>query len=94
LGDILTIVMPVFLVVAAGYAAVWAKLFSDAAVDGLMAFAQKFAIPCLLFAAISTLDLGRDFDLGLMLSYYSGSIICFFAGLFGARLIFGRPWER
>ena len=93
MGDILTIVMPVFLVVAAGYAAVWAKLFSDAAVDGLMAFSQKFAIPCLLFAAISTLDLGRDFDLGLMLSYYSGSIICFFAGLFGARLIFGRPWE-
>ena len=93
MGDILTIVMPVFLVVAAGYAAVWAKLFSDAAVDGLMSFAQKFAIPCLLLAAISTLDLGRDFDLGLMLSYYSGSIICFFAGLFGARLIFGRPWE-
>jgi predicted permease len=92
LGDILTIVLPVFLVVAAGYVAVWRKLFSDAAVDGLMAFTQKFAIPCLLFAAISTLDLGADFDLGLMASYYTGSIISFFAGLYGARLIFGRPW--
>jgi len=92
LGDILTIVLPVFLVVAAGYVAVWRKVFSDAAVDGLMAFTQKFAIPCLLFAAISTLDLGADFDLGLMVSYYSGSIVSFFAGLYGARLIFGRPW--
>ena len=92
MGDILTIVLPVFLVVAAGYVAVWRKVFSDAAVDGLMAFTQKFAIPCLLFAAISTLDLGADFDLGLMVSYYSGSIVSFFAGLYGARLIFGRPW--
>lgn len=92
MGDILTIVLPVFLVVGAGYVAVWQRLFSDAAVDGLMAFAQKFAIPCLLFSAIATLDLGADFDLGLMVSYYSGSVISFFAGVFGARLLFGRPW--
>jgi malonate transporter and related proteins len=92
LGDILSIVLPVFLVVAAGYIAVWRKLFSDAAVDGLMSFTQKFAIPCLLFSAIATLDLGADFDLWLMLSYYTGSVISFFTALYGARLIFGRPW--
>jgi predicted permease len=92
LGDILGIVLPVFLVVGAGYVAVWRKLFSDAAVDGLMSFTQKFAIPCLLFSAIATLDLGADFDPWLMLSYYTGSVVSFFAGLYGARLIFGRPW--
>lgn len=92
MGDILAIVLPVFLVVGAGYLAVWRKLFSDAGVDGLMAFTQKFAIPCLLFSAIATLDLGADFDLSLLLSYYTGSTVSFFAGLFGARLIFGRPW--
>ncbi len=92
MGDILGIVLPVFLVVGAGYVAVWRKLFSDAAVDGLMSFTQKFAIPCLLFSAIATLDLGADFDPWLMLSYYTGSVISFFAGLYGARLIFGRPW--
>jgi len=91
LGDILAIVLPVFLVVGAGYLAVWRKLFSDAGVDGLMAFTQKFAIPCLLFSAIATLDLGADFDLSLLASYYTGSLISFFAGMFGARLIFGRP---
>jgi malonate transporter len=92
LGDILGIVLPVFLVVGAGYVAVWRKLFSDAAVDGLMSFTQKFAIPCLLFSAIATLDLGADFDPWLMLSYYTGSVVSFFAGLYGARLIIGRPW--
>ena len=92
MGDILTIVLPVFLVVGAGYLAVWRGLFSDAGVDGLMVFTQKFAIPCLLFTAIATLDLGADFDAGLLVSYYTGSTVCFFSGLFGARLIFGRPW--
>jgi predicted permease len=57
-----------------------------------MVFTQKFAIPCLLFSAIATLDLGADFDPWLLLSYYAGSSVSFFAGLFGARLIFGRPW--
>lgn len=92
MGDILAIVVPVFLVVGAGYLAVWRKLFSDAGVDGLMSFTQKFAIPCLLFTAIATLDLGADFDLALLASYYAGSTVSFFAGMFGARMIFGRPW--
>ncbi|MDG3040540.1 AEC family transporter [Roseicyclus marinus] len=89
--DILAIVLPVFLVVGAGYLAVWRKLFADSAVDGLMVFTQKFAIPCLLFSAIATLDLGADFDLSLLVSYYTGSTVSFFAGMFGARLFFGRP---
>ena len=92
MGDILAIVVPVFLVVGAGYLAVWRRLFADSAVDGLMVFTQKFAIPCLLFSAIATLDLGADFDLALLASYYAGSTVSFFAGMIGARLIFGRPW--
>lgn len=90
--QILSIVLPVFLVVGAGYLAVWRGLFSDSAVDGLMVFTQKFAIPCLLFSAIATMDLGADLDFGLLVSFYTGSTVCFFAALFGARVIFGRPW--
>ncbi len=90
--DLLAIVLPVFLVVGAGYAAVWRGLFKESAVDGLMTFTQKFAIPCLLFSAIATLDLGAELNLALLISFYSGSTLCFFAGLFGARLIFKRPW--
>ena len=61
---IIEVILPVFLVVGFGYTAVWRGLFSSAGVDGLMSFTQNFAIPCLLFQAISTLDLSRGLILG------------------------------
>lgn len=87
------IILPVFLVIGFGYLAVWRRWFSQAGVDGLMSFTQKFAIPCLLFTAISRLDLGQSFDWRLLLSFYIGASSGFVLGLFGARLIFGRTWE-
>jgi len=78
---------------AFGYAAVWRGLFSDDNVDGLMRFVQTFAIPALLFRAISTLDLQQNFDVPLLGSFYAGVIAAFVLGLLGARYMFGRPWE-
>ncbi len=93
MSNIFTIVLPVFIVMGFGYLAVWRGLFADSAVDGLMKFAQNFAIPCLLFRAISTLDLQQNFDLPLLFSFYSGVVGAFAVGLLGARYLFGRPWE-
>jgi predicted permease len=53
-----------------------------------MAFTQNFAIPCLLFRAISTLDLGQTFQPALLGSFYIGAIAGFSLGLFGARILF------
>lgn len=75
-----------------GYIAVWRGWFTDAGVDALMKFAQNFAIPCLLFAAIARLDLAADFDPKLLASYFSAITLCFFIGIFGARYFFNRPW--
>ena len=85
-------VLPVFLVVGAGYLAVWRGLFKDSAVDGLMVFTQKFAIPCLLFTAIATLDLGDQLDLWLLGAYYGGAGTSFGLAVVGARVLFARPW--
>jgi malonate transporter len=90
--DILTVVLPVFLVTGAGYLAVWRGLFADSAVDGLMSFTQKFAIPCLLFSGVASLDLGAEFDPALLLAFYTGSTVNFVLGILGARYLFGRPW--
>ena len=90
---LLDVILPVFLVIGFGYLAVWRGYFSHAAVDGLMLFTQNFAIPCLLFAAISRLDLGQTFDLKLLFTFYTGATVCFFAGVFGARYVFKRDWE-
>ncbi|MCF2905513.1 AEC family transporter [Octadecabacter sp. CECT 8868] len=91
--DILVIVLPVFIVLGAGYLAVWGKMFTDDAVDGLMLFAQKFAIPVLLFRAISTLDIGENFNAPLLVSFYAGVVVAFILGLLAARYLFDRSWE-
>ncbi len=92
MSALIDVVLPVFLVMGAGYLATWRNLFSDSAVDGLMAFTQGFAIPCLLFRAIATLDLGAEFSWPILLPFYLGAIAGFCTGLFGARA-FGRNWE-
>jgi len=86
-------ILPVFLVIGAGYGAARRGWFTPAAVDGLMTFTLQFAIPCLLFAALARLDLGQGFDPRLIAAYYSAATFSFLAGLLGARLVFARPWE-
>ncbi len=93
MSALIDIILPVFLVIGFGYLAVWKGYFNDASVDGLMKFTQGFAIPCLLFRAISTLDLNQNFDLALLGSFYTGAFAGFLAGMAGARYIFGRGWE-
>ncbi len=88
--DVLLIVLPVFLIVGAGYAANRAKLFPDSAVDGLMTFTAKFAIPCLLFRAMYGLDLNGAFDPELLTSFYTGALTCFILGIVLSRKIWSR----
>lgn len=89
--SLLDVILPVFLLIGFGYTAVWTRLFSDNAVDGLMRFAQNFAIPALLYRAISTLDLGQSFDLRLLGTFYSSVVLAFIVGILGARILFKRP---
>ena len=93
MAALIEVILPVFLVIGFGYLAVWRGLFSHEAVDGLMTFTQAFAIPCLLFRAISTLDLGANFQPALLLSYYGVAGFCFLIGILGARALFRRDWE-
>jgi len=87
------VILPVFLVIGFGYVARWRNLISDAQVDGVVWFTQTFAIPCLLFVAISRLDLGQEFDWRLLVSFYVGAVVSFVLGFGGARLLFKRDWE-
>ncbi|SHG81831.1 hypothetical protein SAMN05444003_1072 [Cognatiyoonia sediminum] len=93
MNALIEVILPVFLVIGFGFFAVWRGFFSETGVDGLMVFTQKFAIPCLLFRAISTLDLEQNFDLDLMISFYVGALCGFLACFLGARYFFKRDWE-
>ncbi|KAJ55915.1 malonate transporter [Actibacterium mucosum KCTC 23349] len=87
------VILPVAILVACGYLAARFRVLGEAAVDGLMLFSQKFAIPCLLFAAIARLDLATQFRGTLLASYYVGALCVFTLGFLGARFLFGRPWQ-
>ena len=90
--EIFSVVLPVFLVVGAGYGAVYFNLFRDEYADALMKFTQNFAIPCLLFGAIARLDLATVFKPELLGSFYTGSALCFLLCTLGAKYIFKRHY--
>ncbi len=93
MSALIDVILPVFLVIGFGYVAAWRGLFSDSAVDGVMRFAQNFAVPCLLFTAISRIDFAADFSLPLMFSFYIGAFAGFAVGFLGGRYLFNRPIE-
>ena len=90
---LLDVILPVFLLIGFGYVAVWRKMFPISGIDGIMIFAQSFAIPCLLFRAIANIDIAASFQPALLASFYSGAFICFWLGFFGARMFFDRDTE-
>jgi len=80
----------VFLLVLVGFVAARRALFDAATVDALMRYAIRFAVPCLLFRAVSTIDLGAAYDWRTMSSYYGAAIACFAVAAFVAWRVFGR----
>jgi malonate transporter and related proteins len=91
LSALLDVILPVFLVIGFGYVAARWLGFREASVDGVMHFAQGFALPLLLFSSIARLDLGQAYNPGLMLSFYIGAFSGFAAAFLAARLLFNRP---
>ncbi len=93
MGTLIDVILPVFLVIGFGYVAAWKGLFNESAVDGLMRFAQNFAVPSLLFLAIARIDLAADFNVPLLASFYIGAFSGFVLGFVGARVFFKRDLE-
>ncbi|MDO5529929.1 MAG: AEC family transporter, partial [Paracoccus sp. (in: a-proteobacteria)] len=92
MSALFTVVLPVFLVIGFGYLAAWRGWFSESAVDGLMRFAQNFAVPLLLFQSIARLDLGAEFNMAMLAAFYIGALVSFGVGWIGARRL-GRNAE-
>lgn len=93
MSDLFTIILPVFLVIGAGYLVTWRRLFSDSAVDGLMAYGQGIAVPVLLFSAMARLDIGAEFRAELLIPFYFGALCAFALGWAGGRYFFKRSPE-
>ncbi|MFK7877889.1 MAG: AEC family transporter [Paracoccaceae bacterium] len=87
------VILPVFLVIGFGYVATMSRAFPISGIDGVMKFAQSFAIPCLLFQAIAKIDIAAVFNPSVLIAFYGGAFSCFLLGFLGARVLFARSPE-
>lgn len=87
---ILEIVIPVFLILGAGYFSVRVGYLNGGISENLNAFAVKFAVPVLLFKAMSQLDLKYAVHGYMLLSFYTGAVFSFICMIFLARRIWSR----
>ncbi|GLQ05183.1 AEC family transporter [Sneathiella chinensis] len=88
--SVLSVVGPIFALVALGYVSVRLRLFPAEGVSGLISFVNNFATPCLLFQAMLTVDFSTAFNPRYLLSFYIGAFACFFVGFLIARYVFRR----
>lgn len=88
--EILTIVIPVFLILGAGYISVRLGYLNGGISENLNAFAVKFAVPVLLFKAMLKLDLVYAVHVGMLTSFYVGAVFSFFCMIVLARVV----WQR
>ena len=86
-------ILPVFLLIGFGYGAARIGWFGAGMVDGVMKFAQNFAVPCLLFKSIAGLDLSTAYDPGLLVAFYAGAFVSFAIGMATSQLAFHRSIE-
>lgn len=87
---VLSVVAPVFVLVALGYSAVRFGLYPHSGVGGLLAFVNNFAAPCLLFRAVYSVDFAATFQATTIVPYYFSALVCGGLGIASARLWFRR----
>ncbi len=82
---IVNIVLPVFLVIAVGYAAARTRYLPESLADGLNAVSIRLAIPILLFNAMLHLDLDAAFHVPTLFGFYAGALGSFIVAALLAR---------
>ncbi len=86
--------VPIFGLMAFGYAATFTRVFDAAASQALAAFVFYFAIPVMLFRSMAAAALPDQIPWGYLLSYYLGTAIAFAAGTLIARASFSGAFAR
>lgn len=82
--------VPIFGLMALGFAAAQARVLDAAGVRGLVAFVFNFSIPALLLGSMARLELPAGMSWGFLVAFYAASLVTWSLGLAVGRL-FGRP---
>jgi predicted permease len=83
--SVLQIVAPVFVIIAAGYAALRLGYLEAVALVGLSAFVLKVALPALVFNALAGAPVGQTMEARYLAGYCAGSLVIFSVGYIWAR---------
>lgn len=89
MGTTLSIVLPIFGLVALGYIVVRTGYLAQSAADGLNAFVLSVAMPVLLFRTLSGAPPGQTSPLFLWGVYFAAVVIVFTAAFVLSRRLFG-----
>jgi predicted permease len=93
-SSLIEVILPVFLIIGIGFIAAKLKWLPSTAVDGVMLFTQRFAIPCLLFNAMANIEISNYFNFLLIISYFTPSLIGFFLGILISRYLLKYSLEK
>lgn len=85
----LSLCLPIFAVVAIGYAATWRRLVSGEMVDAIGLFAFYVALPAMLFRLMAAQPLAESFQ-GVYFAGYLTACLAVFVGTIGVAMALGR----
>ena len=88
--EIINTILPVFIIMGAGYLAVKTGYLKPEVSENLNAVTVRLAVPILLFRAIYNLDFEKAIQWPILLSFYSGAIASFLITAYLARKLFKR----
>lgn len=83
--QILTLTVPIYLIIALGFACVRAGVFTREQMGVLGQFLLRISLPCLVFRAISQYQLEEVLNPGYLSVYVSGSLLAWLGGFAYAR---------
>lgn len=88
---ILSITIPIYLIMAAGFASVGRGLFDKADMRVMGRFVLNFCLPALLFRALSQRNLGEVLNGSFLVAYAAGSLALLCGGHLLSRHVFHKP---
>jgi malonate transporter len=91
--QVLTLTIPVYLLIAIGYASVKAGMFHAADMRVLGRFVVGFCLPGLLFNALASRDLGEVLQARYLAGYAIGSVAMVLGGMWVARRLQRKPLD-
>ncbi|MEQ8824605.1 MAG: AEC family transporter [Filomicrobium sp.] len=89
--DVLSIIAPVFGLIAIGFLFGRLQWLSPTAEKGVSEFAFNLAIPALLFKTIATMELGDVSVAGVWLSFYGAIATAYLLSVLGTKFVLKRP---